>query len=250
MVFLDAQIRMGSAMMVSGPSSCGKTFFTVNFIAQSDSIFDIPPVDVYWFYGRETRLHDSLVKRGYHMIRGIPENFDFIVPNSIVVLDDMMLAAKKSEEVSNLFTQTAHHLPCFIIFIVQNLFYQSKESRNRHLNTQYNVIFRNPRDKMQIKHLQAQMYPNSGNFLVQAFDDATQDQTYSYLLIDYHSKTNDLIRVRARILPHEQMTMPQVVYVPTSQFPKTVAYRDAILNNPEVEAVREAEIGDVNRFYV
>ena len=232
-------------MIVAGPSFSGKTWFILNFISQSDQIFDISPQTVYWIYGRETAIHDSLTKRNYNMIRGLPTKFDFITPNSIVVLDDLMMAAKKSEEVSDLFTQIAHHKPCFIIFVQQNLLYQAKESRNRHLNAQYLVIFKNPRDKSQIKHLQSQIYPNSGNFLVSIFEDATRDP-FSYLFLDFHAKTGDLIRARARILPHEHSELPMVTYIDKMYAETLLAHkksegfgREILMDAPKYHSFRD-----------
>src|SRR5271156_426478 len=161
---MDAQIRMGSSMIVAGPSYSGKTWFILNFIAQSNKIFDIAPTSVFWIYKTETALHDAISQRNYNMIRGVPKNFDFIEANSIIVLDDLMLEAKKSEEVSNLFTQTAHHKPCFVIFVQQNLLYQSKESRTRHLNTQYLVLFKNPSTSYKLCTCNACHTPNQRIF--------------------------------------------------------------------------------------
>ena len=47
-----------------------------------------------------------------------------------------------------------------VICLVQNMFYQGKESRTMSLNTQYLVLFKSPRDKQQISILSRQMYPN------------------------------------------------------------------------------------------
>src|SRR5271156_2706958 len=227
---MDAQIRMGSSMIVAGPSFSGKTWFILNFIAQSNKIFDIAPTSVFWIYKTETALHDAISQRNYNMIRGVPKNFDFIEANSIIVLDDLMLEAKKSEEVSNLFTQTAHHKPCFVIFVQQNLLYQSKESRTRHLNTQYLVLFKNPSDKLQIMHLQRMSYPKSENFLVKAFEEATREP-FSYLFVDQHQKTSDLIRLRCRILPHEQSEMPMGVFVDRDLYRETAPVKIALFND-------------------
>jgi hypothetical protein len=164
---------------------------------------------VYWCYGQRTKLHDKMVKRGYNMIQGIPPNFDFMKPNSIIMLDDLMTDGANNKNITNLFIRNAHHVPCFVIFTQQNIFPRGAEARNRQLNTQYCVLFKNPRDPAQVGYLGRQVFPNSQKFLVAAYQNATQ-RPYSYLLLDFHQRTPEVARVRARILPHQR---PMVAYV-------------------------------------
>ena len=65
----------------------------------------------------------------------------------IVVLDDLIHESKNSQDVTAMFTHTAHHKPCFIIFIMQNLFPPGKEARTQSHNTYCYVILKNPCDK-------------------------------------------------------------------------------------------------------
>jgi hypothetical protein len=52
------------------------------------------------------------------------------------------------------------------------------------------------------------MYPGCGEYLIEAYKDATQ-KPYTYLLIDLHPQTVDEYRLRAKIFPDKY----QVVYV-------------------------------------
>jgi hypothetical protein len=155
-----------------------------------------------------------MVKKNYNMIdcsdNRLPENFDFITPNSVVVLDDLMLDTLSSTAVTQLFIRGAHHIPCFVINTQHNLFPRGKETRNRHLNTQYYVLFRNSGgDHGQIKYLARQLYPEPLGFLEKCYKDATQ-KPHGYLLLDSHQQTPEILRVRAQILPSEK---PLVAYV-------------------------------------
>ena len=149
-----------------------------------------------------------MTRKGYRMIQGIPSNFDFLTPNSVIMLDDLMVQSKNKGIVDELFTVKAHHVPCFVICTQQNLFY-SGHKRDRQLNTQYVVLFNNNRDKLQIEYLGRQMFPSSKHFLREAFMDATK-APHSYLLVDMHTETPQLLAVRARILPDER---PMVAYI-------------------------------------
>lgn len=214
---MDARIHMGSCMLVTGPIWSGKTSFVIRMLDSAHVVFDVRPRYIYWFYGHKTAMHDVLTKKNYIMHEGLPENFDHCERNSVIVLDDLMEETKNSEAVTNLFTKAAHHKPYFLINITQNLFFQSPQQRTRHLNTQYMVIFKNPRDMNQINYLGRQLYPNKKNYLIDIYKDATEKQ-YGYLFIDLHTKTSELIKCRSDILP---LDPPMYAYVDKQLYGKT-----------------------------
>src|SRR5277367_777713 len=206
---MNIQLKLGSCMFVSGPSSSGKTDFILQIIKNAKDLFDHPPESVYWYYGTKTDKHAELLENNFHVSDTMPKNFATIPEKSFIVLDDMMESAKDSQVVTRLFTQQAHHRKYFVIYSTQNMFYQSREARTRSLNCQYMVLFKNPRDKVQVRTLGMQMYPNKAHYLENIFEDATQD-AHSYLFIDLHQDTSELVRLRARVLPHGA---PMVAYV-------------------------------------
>ena len=75
-----------------------------------------------------------------------------------MIIDDLMEQAASDKKVCNLFTKSSHHRNLSVIFILQNLFYQGKESRTISLNCHYMTIFRSVKDQSQIVHLAKQMY--------------------------------------------------------------------------------------------
>jgi hypothetical protein len=135
----------------------------------------------------------------------------------VIVLDDLMEETKKCAAVTALFTKAAHHRPYFIINILQNLFFQSKEQRTRHLNSQYMVLFKIPRDENQVAYLSHQLYPNKKNYLLDIYKEATARE-YGYLFIDLHTKTSELIKLRSNILP---LDPPMYAYVDKQIYGKT-----------------------------
>ena len=102
----------------------------------------------------------------------------------------------------------SHHRNLSIIFIIHNLFHYGKEMRTLSLNSHYIMLFKNPRDKLQISTLARQMYPGNSQFLIEAFQYATK-QAHGYLLIDWKPSTEDKLRVRTGLLPSDKI----VVYV-------------------------------------
>ena len=79
------------------------------------------------------------------------------------------------------------------------------------LNSDYMVIFKNPRDKTQFTKLAKQFMRRKCKFLLWAFEDVTKLRR-SYLLLDMTPKTDNKLRVRAKI--SRGVSYPQVVYIP------------------------------------
>src|SRR3977135_157555 len=101
------RLRMGSCMLVCGPQTSGKTVFILKLIDFARELFDTPPTKVFWCYGHCTKAHKQMVKKNFNMIQGLPKNFDFVTPNSIVMLDDLMADSGNNKSITNLFIRSA-----------------------------------------------------------------------------------------------------------------------------------------------
>jgi len=209
---MDATLKHQSYMMVVGPSKSGKTTFVENLIRQCSIMYDKPPRHIRWFTGSQYEQPTTSEEK-YSIYQGLPDSFDIIEPYDMVVLDDLMNEMQNSKVVSNLFTRMVHHTPCTVISISQNLFQGGKEVRTRALNTQYMVLFKNPRDATQINVLARQMYPGDGKFISDAYKHATTSRPHGYLFIDLHQDTPEELRIQSQILPNDA---PQIVYLPPS----------------------------------
>jgi hypothetical protein len=86
------------------------------------------------------------------------------------------------------------------------MFDKNKENRTISLNAHYMVLFKSPRDVMQVEHLARQMYPGNTKYMREAFSDATC-KPYSYLLIDLRPDTPDEMRLRTNVFPGEMHTV-------------------------------------------
>jgi hypothetical protein len=119
---------------------------------------------------------------------------------TLLVLDDLM--SQVDENISNMFTRGSHHRGISVVFIVQNLFQKNPHARTISLNSQYIVLYKNPRDVHQFSVLARQMGINA-KFAREAFQLATSEP-HTYLLVDLKPETNDNYRLRANIFPGEQ----------------------------------------------
>ena len=209
---MDFRLKHNSSLLCVGPSQSGKTTFIRKLLAyrKDTGIFDRALGDVHWYYGTYCpELVQLKNTEGYKLYDGLPTSLDDIKPFDVVVLDDLMEEARDSKLVTELFTRTVHHRPCFLVMLNQNLYHQSKDAKTRQINTKYLIVFKNPRDQCQIDVLGRQMFPKRPHFLTDVFEDATRS-AYGYLFIDLHQDTPKQCRLRARILPSEK---PQILYI-------------------------------------
>ena len=121
---------------------------------------------------------------------------------NLIVFDDQMTDASKDKRIVNLFTRSSHNRNLSVIYIVQNLFHQGKGSRSISLNSHYLVLFKNPRDKLQILTMAKQMYPRQTDFILKQLEEAVK-RPFGYLLIDLKTTTQDNCPVRTNVLGEE-----------------------------------------------
>lgn len=187
--------------LIAGPTQSGKTHFLQKLLTNIDYLANPKPDRVYWHYGEFQEkltklpsfvsLHEGFTDTSH--INTFERNW--------IILDDLMDEA--NVEVSKLFTKGSHHKNLSVFIIVQNLFHQNKVMRTISLNSHYMIIFKNPRDSSQIKHLSGQLFPGKNNFLVDAYKQATS-RPHGYLLLDLTQSTPENQRVLSDILPSEQ----------------------------------------------
>ena len=136
---------------------------------------------------------------------GLPdlENID-TNRNTLVILDDLMTEAGKSEKILNIFTTDSHHKNISVIFVTQNIFSQQKNARTISLNCQYIILTNNPRDRLQVQILGKQMFPGDSSFFNKAYKDAVSSKEYGYLLCDFTQQTMEENRVQTGVFAGEE----------------------------------------------
>lgn len=192
----DLKLKMNNTMMVVGPSNCGKTVFVCSLIKNKQLHFDKPIKRVVWCYGEMKPKMKNVT-----FVRGIP-NVDAIKEGDLVILDDLAFDSNNDKDITALFTKISHNRRIFTIFITQNMFHTGGQNRTRSLNTHYFVLFRNPRDAMQVKYLARQM---DRPHLIDVFEDVTKNKPYSYVLVDLTTSSDDDYRIRTGVLKGEQL---------------------------------------------
>lgn len=202
---MDPRWKHPFTCVVAGPTSCGKTQFVARFIRHLEEMVTPAPQRVLWFYGEWQEAYAALRRPNLQFVEGVPDaNLLDAGVRSLVVIDDLL--AETDSRVTNLFTRGSHHRNCSVVYITQNLFDKNKENRTITLNAHYMVLFKSPRDAMQVQHLARQMYPGGSAFMRDAFRDAT-GRPYTYLLVDLRPDTPEEMRLRSNIFPGELQTV-------------------------------------------
>ena len=206
------------SMLVAGPRGAGKSEFVKQLLSLKRFIMTNPPERIVWFYGRhQPDLFCSLAQEipCIELYEGLPTNIEVMFDRSkrnICIIDDLMQSASGNQLVENLFTN-GRHLNLSVVFVNQNLFYAGKKWRNISLNSTYIVVFKNPRDQTQIRHLACQMFPSKPKFLQAAYEEETKDR-YRYLFLDFHPNSLEFVRVRGNIFPCDLLEDPCCLYLP------------------------------------
>ena len=230
---VQISLRHPTTVLCAGPTGCGKTQFLLKLISCSG--IQPPPQRIVCVYGEWQEAYDKLHKIAKQKLKASIEfihnpdsavmaqlykSFQTQTRNLLIVDDQMGNSQIKKDQggsITKLFTQGSHHRNLTIIYIVQNIFSQSKEMRNVSLNSHYLVLFKNLRDKTQVRTLGQQMFPMHKGFLLSAYEDAIKTR-YGYLLVDLHPLSVEVTRVRTDIFGKAT-----TIYQPTASIKASTA---------------------------
>ena len=204
-------------VIVCGSTGSGKTYFIYELLKQVNGVFKHKPVTILYCQGVWQELYDDM-KAAIPLIQfidGLPskemmETWSWKIPgHKVLIIDDLLRQASKSDDMVDLFTKFSHHLNFSVFFIVQNLFSGGKQFRTIALNAHYLCLFKNKRDEMQVQTLGRQIMPGKTAYFLDAYRKATS-RNYGYLLIDVSPHSNPQYKLRTNILPNQLM----IVYKP------------------------------------
>lgn len=205
---MDTRWKHPWTALVSGPSQAGKSVFVKKFLQHLDTLSDTKFSRIYLYYGEWQPIYTQL-PGDIEFRESIPKTDDFSNDDGpkLVIIDDLM--AESGKEVVKIFTKTSHHRDLSVFFITQNLFHQGQ--REISLNSNYIVVFKNPRDNAQIAHFARQICPENPRYVQEAYFDATS-KPHGYLLFDLKQSTPENCRLRTSIFPDDPDY--SVAYVP------------------------------------
>jgi len=123
----------------------------------------------------------------------------------LVIIDDQMdviSKGKANDLVTRFFIKHSHHRGASVVLILQNAFKSGLREIN--LNTQYLVMFDQPRDRSTITSLARQICPGESKFLQDAYQKAVANKDYGYLFMDLHPRNKKCkYWLRSSVYPDE-----------------------------------------------
>ena len=201
-----------TATCVVGPTGVGKSYFIRRMITQMIRMYRDPvPEKVFYCYGIDQPLFHEMAENipniTFH--KGLPtEDMLDTLENQLVVIDDLADELVQSKLMQNLIVRQCHHSKVTLIFVLHNIYEQGKAARTIALNSQYLVLFRNPRDMSQIQVLGRQMFPWKPTRLIEAYEDATKDGR-GYLVVDFVPISDDKYRLRTNVFEDPIIYLPK-----------------------------------------
>ena len=177
-----------------GPSETGKLQLLYNWlkIGTFQPKFD----KIYFFYQHSQPLYDVMQNEmeNLEFVQGV--NFDFIDSLKNNGTKYFLIFGDSCEEICNSkafvdIATTGRHRGLSTIYNKHNLFHQRNLGRDVELQNTHIVLFKSPRDVMQVTSLSTQL--RFGSELVDWYRDATS-VPFGRLLIDLSPRTDDRLR--------------------------------------------------------
>ena len=208
----DLKIKLPFGMIVSGPSTSGKTTFMLHLLDQSNEMFIPSPTKILYAYGQYNSIIPKLQAKGIIVQEGVPseEIIDALQKNSLIILDDLMLNLTNSF-LTHLFTRKLHHKQLGCIFLTQNLF--EKKLKVARDNSQYIALMNSPSAALNIRTLGSQLFPRQLDYFLSAYKSACSKR-FGYLFIDLAPSSDPILRLRTNIFKDDD---EKVIFIPSKE---------------------------------
>jgi hypothetical protein len=203
----EIKLKIPSGLIISGPSSSGKTHLIQKIIEQSQNLFDPPPREILYCFGEFNlqvphieKMPQVKVQASKSTSTPTDEQISKLQSPALVILDDL-LASVDSRWLNDAFTKKSHHRGYSIVLVTQNLF--EKTIKIPRLNAMYMLLTRAPNSLLSIRNLGSMLFPQQLPFFLDAYKQATKNN-YGYLMLDLHPASNPLLKLQTDIFKGEQ----------------------------------------------
>ena len=159
---IDVQLKDPFSMLMAGERGAGKTTFTKKLLKEENWLIHPTPQRVIWCYAKQQPNLLSDLKKilpAIEYVQDIPSEMDSMFDrsvNNLMIFCNMMDEVTQDKRISQLFTRGRHD-NLSVIYLTQYLF--DKTQREISVNSDYMVVFKNPRDKTQFTNLARQFMP-------------------------------------------------------------------------------------------
>ena len=195
-------------MALVGPSGSGKTDLIFKMLLHKTFY---PLLDeIYYFYREDQPIfRDMTTKLNIQFIKFNSFDVTINLKQCLLIFDDSCEEIFNDKEFVKIATSGGHR-KLHVIYVKHNLFQQSKWSRTIDLNTTHIVLFKSPRDIIQIDYLGKQL--GKSEFLKISYLKAT-NEPFGHFLIDLDPKTSECLRFCSNITE----SGPSIFYLPSQK---------------------------------
>ena len=196
-------------LVVSGPTSTGKTNFIFRLLNQKDELIEPSIEQVLYLYGEwqpifEKHKNKFIFSRDLNLLNMNPKK------RTLLVIDDLLQKLSGSDDLLELFTQRSHHRGVSVILVSQNIFSHSKIFRTVKLNCTNYYLTRHNSDLNQLNYFARQIEPNGETArFTDAYNMATKNKQYGGLFISIDPKTPDIFKYI--IFENEHLNQPTII---------------------------------------
>ena len=181
----DIRLKENFKIFISGPSRCGKTFFVVNLLENLTKIAKASPTFIIYVYKVWQYKFDEM--RNVNVFLEDKDDLNekittYTAGKSTLIIFDDLINSKSIINIAPLFTVDGRHLKMSLIFLSQRMFVNNEHFRQISQNSDYFVVFKNPRNLSEIRTLAQQITPGSLQ-LMYIYREATKEP-FSYLFIN------------------------------------------------------------------
>ena len=215
---VNIAIRHPANILLSGSTGTGKTHIVYNLIKNKHFVCEKPYKKIFYFFSEWQNKFSDMENENLvdGFFQGMPDMTTLkkiISPGkkeeTLVVFDDLM--HQVTPVTANCFSVIGSRFNTSFCFLSQVLFNNDQNYKIINTNSHYIFLTKSPRVVSQLVPLARQIAPyEGGKELKEAFDLATKDKNYGYLLIDLHNKCPDNLRYKSNLFPEE---FPVEVYV-------------------------------------
>ncbi len=235
----DSKLTKPFRLIIAGPSGAGKTTFLKELV--NNCHFDSPFEKIYYHYPDYLDELPIQFDQIVEYKQGLLDVNDFVtIPkNSLIIYDDMMNECGKSEDTMKLFTVMARKRNVSLIYLVQNIYDNSKHFRNLRLNASGVVMFNFSASNDISKRVIAQFGLQST--LPRRLLDHIYSKPYSYIYVDLNTgrqKAFDVVRGNIFDTNFSIYNKMEYIAVPKSDFLKYFKIVEA--KEGSVRAVKNA----------
>ena len=181
----------------------GKTEILGQILSNADYLFDPPPAKKILFFREDQPIYGKWIERGIldQKSKGMPDRESLLSQLSenknktgtCIIFDDFAsLVEEHEEDFVYLFTIASHHFKTSIFLVLHSLF--SPALRKLSLNTHRFFLTKSPRDTSQVRTLGIQSHPGRSDYIVAAYNDAT-DEKFGHLVLDFSPNCDSRLRV-------------------------------------------------------